>query len=58
LEYGDVHFDNLTNSKQNELDKIQHGADRSVIGTTKLTSIEQLYTDTGWHTLGLKRTIH
>ena len=58
LEYGDLIFDNLTNFEQNELDKIQNGAARIVTGTTKLTSIENLYTNTGWQTLGNRRNIH
>ena len=58
LEYGDVIFDNLTNFEQNELDKIQNEAAKIVTGTTKLTSIENLYTDTGWQPLGNRRNIH
>ena len=58
LEYGDLSFDNLTNFEHNELDKIQNGAARIVTGTTKLTSIENLYTNTGWQTLGNRRNIH
>ena len=58
LEYVDLIFDNLTNFENNELDKIQNEAARIVTGTTKLTSIENLYTDTGWQTLSNKRNIH
>jgi len=49
LEYGDLVFDNLTNFEHNELDKIQNEAAIIVTGTTKLTSIENIYT--GWQTL-------
>ena len=58
LEYVDVIFDNLTNFEQNELDKIQNEAAKIVTGTTKLTSIENLYINTGWQTLGNRRNIH
>jgi len=58
LEYGDLIFDNLTNFEQNELDKIQNEAARIVTGTTKLTSIENLNTDSGWQTLGNRCKIH
>ena len=58
LGYGDLIFDNLTNFDHNELDKIQNEAARIVTGTTKLTSIENLYTDTGWQPLGNRRKIH
>ena len=58
LGYCDLIFDNLTNFEHNELDKIQNEAARIVTGTTKLTSIENLYTDTGWQPLGNRRNIH
>ena len=58
LEYGDLIFDNLTNFEPNELDKIQNEAVRIVNGTTKLTSIENLNTDSGGQTLGNRCKIH
>ena len=57
LEYGDLIFDILTNFEQNELDEIQNEAARIVTGTTKFTSVETIYTDTGWQTLGNRRNV-
>ena len=47
----------LTNFELNELDTIQNEAARIVTGTTKLTSIENLLTDTDWQTMGNRRKI-
>ena len=57
LEYGDLIFDILTNFEQNELDEIQNEAARIVTVTTKFTSVENIYTDTGWQTLGNRRNV-
>ena len=48
LEYGGVIFDNLISFEHNKLDIFQNEAARIVTGTTKLTSIEHLFTDTRW----------
>ena len=51
-------WNNCTQYESNELDKIQNGAARIVTGATKLASIDSLYTETGWETLGLRRKTH
>ena len=48
----------LTLYESNELDKIQNEAARIVTGSTKLASIDSLYTETGWETLGSRRKTH
>ena len=44
LEYADVVWDNCTQYEANELEKIQIEAARIVTGSTKLVSIDALYT--------------
>ena len=56
LAYGGVIFDNIINFIHNKLDIIQNEAARIVTGTTKLTFVEHLFTDTRWHLLGNRRT--
>ena len=58
LEYADVVWDNCTQYEAYELEKIQHEAGRIVTGTTKLVSIEKLYTETGWEPLSSRRRSH
>ena len=58
LEYAGVVWDNCTQYEANELEKIQIDAARSVTGSTKLVSIDALYTETGWETLGSRRNKH
>ena len=47
LEYADAVWDNCTKYEANELEKIQLEAARIVTGSTKLVSINALYTETG-----------
>ena len=58
LEYADTIWDNCTNYEKDDLDKIQHEAARIVTGTTKLVSIDDLYNETGWETLTVRRRKH
>ena len=58
LEYGDVIWDNCTQYQKNELDKIQNGAARIATGATKLVSLDALYKETQWDTLGKRRENH
>ena len=48
----------IAHNESNELDKIQNEAARIVTGATKLASIDSLYTETGWETLGSRRKTH
>ena len=58
LEYADVVWDNCIQGEANELENIQTEAARIVIGSTKLVSIDTLYTETGWETLKSRRNKH
>ena len=58
LEYADVVWDNCTQYEANELEKIQIEAARIVTGSTKLVSIDALYTENGWETLESRRNKH
>lgn len=58
LEYGDIIWDNCTQYEKQELEKIQIEAARIATGTTKLISLNALYTEIGWHTLQQRRTNH
>ena len=51
LEYGDIIWDNCTQQKKTELDKIQNEAARTATGATKLISVDALYKEIGWETL-------
>ena len=44
--------------KKNELDKIQNEAARIATGATKLVSLDALYKETQWDTLGKRRENH
>ena len=58
LEYSDVVWDNCNSAEKEELEKIQHEAARIVTGCTKLVSINNLYEEVGWETLGQRRRKH
>ncbi|MCW4285900.1 MAG: reverse transcriptase domain-containing protein [Candidatus Thiodiazotropha taylori] len=55
LEYGNEIWDNCTQYEKDELEKIQIEAARIATGTTKLVSIENLYSEIGWETLETRR---
>ena len=55
LEYGNEIWDNCTQYEKEEIDKIQNEAARIATGTTKLVSIETLYSEIGWETLDSRR---
>ena len=55
LEYGNEIWDNCTQYEKEELDNIQNEAARIATGTTKLISIETLYSEIGWETLDSRR---
>ena len=55
LEYGNEIWDNCTQYEKEEIDKIQNEAARIATGTTKLISIETLYSEIGWETLDSRR---
>ena len=54
LEYGDVVWDNCSQYENQEIEKVQIEAARIVTGTTKLISLNLLYTETGWDSLEKK----
>ena len=58
LEYADVVWDNCTKYEEDEVEKIQLEAARIVTGTTKLVSIDNLYSETGWETLKSRKQQH
>ena len=58
LEYADVVWDNCTQQQQNELEKNQLEAGRTVTGTTKLINIQKLYDELGWDKLSDRRRLH
>ena len=55
LEYGNEIWDNCTQYEKEEIDKIQNEAARIATGTTKLVSVETLYSEIGWETLDSRR---
>ena len=55
LEYGNEIWDNCTQYEKNDIEKIQTEAARIATGTTKLVSIEHLYSEIGWDTLEARR---
>ena len=58
LEYGDVLFDNCTQSDKKDLEQIQQEAARIITGTTKLVSIDKLMNEIGWESLEKRRHKH
>ncbi len=58
LEYADIVWDNCTQYEKDSVEKIQIEAARIVTGTTRLVSIEQLYAETCWETLEIRRYSH
>ena len=58
LEYADIVWDNITQEMCNKLETINLEAARIVTGATKLTSLNKLYTETGWDTLQKRRQNH
>ena len=55
LEYDNEIWDNCTQDEKDDLEKIQIEAARIATGTTKLISIENLYSEIGWETLETRR---
>ena len=55
LEYSTKIWDNCTQYEKDYLEKIQIDAARIATGTTKLVSIENLYSEIGWDTLETRR---
>ena len=55
LEYGNEIWDNCMQYEKNSLEKIQTEAARIATGTTKLVSLEILYSEIGWETLDIGR---
>ena len=55
LEYGNEIWDNCTQYEKDDLEIIQTEAARIATGTTKLVSLENLYSETGWDTLDMRR---
>lgn len=58
LEYGNIIWTNCTLECKRLLEKVQLEAARIVTGATKLSSIQKLYSDTGWDTLQSRQTKH
>ena len=58
LEYVDVVWDKCTDYQLKALEKIQLEAARIVTGATKLVSFENLYKETGWEKLEVRRSKH
>ena len=55
LEYGNEIWDNCTQYEKNDIENIQTEAARIATGTTKLVSIEHLYSEIEWDTLEARR---
>ena len=55
LEYGNEIWDNYTQYKKDDLENIQTEAARIATGTTKLVSIENLYSEIWWDTIEARR---
>ena len=55
LEYGNEIWDTCTQYEKDDLEKIQTEAARIATGTTKLVSIENLYSEIVWDTLEARR---
>ena len=55
LEYGNEIWDNCTQYEKDDLEKMQTEAARIATGTTKLVSIENVYSEIGWDTLEARR---
>ena len=55
LEYCNEIWDNCTQYEKDYLEKIQIEAARIVTGTTKVVSIENLYSEIGWEKLETRR---
>ena len=55
LEYCNEIWDNCTRYEKDDLEKIQIEAARIATGTTKLVSIEHLYSEIGWKKLETRR---
>ena len=49
-------MDNCTSYKKQNLEKVQIEAARIVTGCTKLVSLRELYKETGWDTLDIRRS--
>ena len=58
LEYADIVWDNCTQQRSNEIEKIQLDAGRIVSGTTKLVELDKLYKESGWLKLSERRGLH
>ena len=58
LEYGDVVWNNITQSDEEDLEKVQHEAARIISGATRLVSLNNLYTETGLESLKDRRRKH
>jgi len=58
LEYADVVWGSLTQSKEDELEKIQLETARVICGATKLVSINNFYSETGLEPLYIRRRTH
>ena len=58
LEYAEAVWDNCTQQEKHGLGKIQLEAARIATGTTKLVSVQKLYDEIGWETLGVERRKH
>ena len=58
LEYADVVWDNLAQSEEDDLEKIQLEAAKIICGATNLVSINNLYSETGLEPLSIRRRTH
>ena len=58
LEYGDVVWNNYTQYEKEELDKIQTEAAKIASGTTKLISLNALFSESQWESLQDRRHNH
>lgn len=58
LEYGDVIWDNNVEYLADKIENVQIEAMRIITGGTKLTSLRNLYLETGWERLADRRKNH
>ena len=58
FEYGDVVWDSCTQYEKDEYERMQHEAARIATGTTRLVSLDSLYSEIKWESLQKRRNDH
>ena len=55
IEYSSIVWDGCSDQDKTALERLQNEAARIVTGLTRSTSLENLYTECGWHSLAKRR---